>query len=332
MQICCDICGGPLVMLAGGKGAACKNCGMEHSVERVREMLNMGQPEDPPVQVAPPVPPEEKAVKKTAVRVTKKAKEVAPVQESTAAEDVIYDVEEFEAVETLLTESCAADFVWKKGFLGNKLVGYTGNAQRLVLPPEVDEIPAPHFFAGHDELVEVIFPHGLSAPYEAAFANCRNLKRVIIMDSVCAMNDTFAGCTSLEEVQIKDLGDFGADAAPLALGERTFADCVSLKSFSVAEEGKLELAEGCFENCSSLQVFRGTRQTGDYSDDFSIPRSCFKNCTSLKEVYIAEDVTSIEEDAFAGCVNLQRVVRYDGSPLQGVKIHPNAFAGAGWKP
>lgn len=332
MQICCDICGGPLVMLAGGKGAACKNCGMEHSVERVREMLNDQQPKAPALQTAPAVPAEEKPAKRTPVRVAKKPKEEVAAKEAAAPEDVVYDVEEFETVETLLTESCAADFVWKKGFLGNKLVGYTGNAQRLVLPAEVDEIPAPHFFAGHDELVEAVFPNGLSAPYEAAFANCRNLKKVTVMESICVMNDTFAGCISLEEVQITALGDFGADAAPLVLGERSFADCVALKSFSVAEEGRLELAEGCFENCGSLQVFRGTRQTGDYGGDYSIPKGCFKNCTSLKEVYIADDITSIEEEAFAGCVNLQRVVRYDGSPLQGVKIHPNAFAGAGWKP
>lgn len=43
MPIACDICGGPLVMVAGGKGAVCKNCGMEHSVERVREMLGAAQ-------------------------------------------------------------------------------------------------------------------------------------------------------------------------------------------------------------------------------------------------------------------------------------------------
>lgn len=331
MHICCDICGGPLVMLAGGKGAACKNCGMEHSVERVREMLNMEQPEVPAPQNAPVIVEEEKPAKKASVRVAKKRKE-EPVQQTAASVDIVYDVEEFESVESALTESCPSDFVWKKGFLGKTLVGYNGNAQRLVLPPEVDEIPAARFFAGHDELVEAVFPGGLSAPYEAAFANCKNLKKVTVMESICVMNDTFAGCTSLEEVQITALGDFGADGAPLVLGERTFADCVSLKSFSVAEEGKLELAEGCFENCGSLQVFRGTRQTGDYGGDYSIPKGCFKNCTSLREVYIAEDITTIEEEAFAGCVNLQRVVRYDGSPLQGVKIHPNAFAGAGWKP
>lgn len=39
MKIKCDLCGGELLMDAGGQTASCINCGMKHSVERVREML-----------------------------------------------------------------------------------------------------------------------------------------------------------------------------------------------------------------------------------------------------------------------------------------------------
>lgn len=35
----CDICGGQLAMDSGGKTATCKACGMEHSIERVREKV-----------------------------------------------------------------------------------------------------------------------------------------------------------------------------------------------------------------------------------------------------------------------------------------------------
>lgn len=38
-KIQCDVCGGPLAIDAGGRSATCKNCGTEHSIERVREML-----------------------------------------------------------------------------------------------------------------------------------------------------------------------------------------------------------------------------------------------------------------------------------------------------
>lgn len=49
MPILCDVCGGPLMIAAGGV-AVCKNCGMEHSIERVREKMSVGMPpaEDTP--------------------------------------------------------------------------------------------------------------------------------------------------------------------------------------------------------------------------------------------------------------------------------------------
>ena len=39
MKITCDVCGGELVIGAGGKTADCTVCGMAHSMERVREKL-----------------------------------------------------------------------------------------------------------------------------------------------------------------------------------------------------------------------------------------------------------------------------------------------------
>lgn len=43
----CDVCGGPLAIDAGGRSATCKNCGMEHSIERVREMLGTASAAQP---------------------------------------------------------------------------------------------------------------------------------------------------------------------------------------------------------------------------------------------------------------------------------------------
>lgn len=50
----CDVCGGPLTIDAGGRSATCKNCGMEHSIERVREMLGTAPAAQPdPAAVEP---------------------------------------------------------------------------------------------------------------------------------------------------------------------------------------------------------------------------------------------------------------------------------------
>lgn len=38
-KLCCDICGGALTMQSSGKTAVCDNCGMQYSVERMREKV-----------------------------------------------------------------------------------------------------------------------------------------------------------------------------------------------------------------------------------------------------------------------------------------------------
>lgn len=35
----CDICGGKLIMSAGGKMATCECCGLQHSLARLREKI-----------------------------------------------------------------------------------------------------------------------------------------------------------------------------------------------------------------------------------------------------------------------------------------------------
>ncbi len=39
MRICCDLCGGTLSMMAGGRRAVCQDCGIEYGIERLREIL-----------------------------------------------------------------------------------------------------------------------------------------------------------------------------------------------------------------------------------------------------------------------------------------------------
>ena len=44
MAISCELCGGKLIMRAGGV-ATCDTCGLEYSLERMRELLNMAAPQ-----------------------------------------------------------------------------------------------------------------------------------------------------------------------------------------------------------------------------------------------------------------------------------------------
>ena len=44
----CDLCGGPLTVQAGGQRAACENCGLVYSAERLRELLADDKETAPP--------------------------------------------------------------------------------------------------------------------------------------------------------------------------------------------------------------------------------------------------------------------------------------------
>ena len=41
MKLTCDLCGGTLLMKRGGQEAACTQCGISYSIDRLREKLAM---------------------------------------------------------------------------------------------------------------------------------------------------------------------------------------------------------------------------------------------------------------------------------------------------
>lgn len=325
MKIKCDICGGELVMLAGGKGGACKVCGMEHSVERIREMLGMSEPVTEKAEE-----PVKKAVKKELVKeVVTPAKVEEP--EIVEVDDVeIIEVDEVELVEeeeeyVELTETDESDFVIKKRFGSTELKGYNGNAQRVIFPDKPIEISDCSIFDGHDEIVELVFQGGFSNTgcEKGIFAGLKNLKRVICMGDMLAFDGEFKGCENLEEVII-------TNAQLIQLNGAVFADCVKLKNIELDENAEMEIGPKAFKNCKSLKAFVHPKKSVYFTGD-GIGRSAFEGCTSLRDVVLADDTTAIHKDAFKNCTSLESVTTHSGD-LSGIAIHPNAFDGSSFKP
>ncbi len=300
MKICCDICGGDLVVQAGGIGAVCKICGMEHSVERVREMLGVTQNE------------------KSETCAPKASEKPAASSDSTKKCENIK-----------LTESKESDFVLKKGLFGSKLVGYNGKAQKVVFPHKINEVMGEKLFSGHDEIIELVFTDGISTTEGREFADCKNLKKITVHGNMNTMSDTFSGCKKLEQVNItaKINGDI------VQIGENTFAGCKKLKEFTVSNDCEMEINTGAFKDCESLERFEHSGRTADFAGT-GIKPYAFKNCTSLCEVVLADDTVSIHKGAFKNCRNLKKVVLKNGTEIDGkrIAIHPEAFEDAAWQP
>lgn len=303
MNIRCDICGGELVMLAGGKGAACKSCGMEHSVERVREMLGM-VPESAP------------------------EKEIRVKAEPAVQPAEIEKAEKTCECEKKLTESNESDFVMKKGIFGSKFVGYKGDAERVVFPEKISEVSGEGYFSGHDEIVELVFTDGISATEGREFSNCKNLKKIVCYGSMLLAESTFEGCDNLEEVYVKP-GVTGI----LQIGEGAFAGCRKLKVFSVDENFEMEINSRAFKDCTSLEKFVFPLYIEAFAGT-GIKPSAFEGCENLREIVIPKETESIHKHAFANCVNLKRITYHDGSDFDGagVAIHPKAFENSLWQP
>lgn len=88
MRITCDLCGGRLMIDAGGRTASCEVCGMPHALARVREKI-AGAASPVPRPSAPPVPP--------AAKEEGPAVKLPPIKDWLAAEpeelDVLADIE-----------------------------------------------------------------------------------------------------------------------------------------------------------------------------------------------------------------------------------------------
>ncbi len=86
------------------------------------------------------------------------------------------------------------------------------------------------------------------------------------------------------------------------IGNNAFASCGKLKTVIFAEGGtaKLEISDGAFKNCESLQDITFPSRL------LSIGASAFEECEGFTAIVLPEGVTSIGEYAFRNCLNVTR--------------------------
>ncbi len=154
---------------------------------------------------------------------------------------------------------------------------------------------------------------------EKTFANCWNLSQltitknlsfdtssnnsfsytglvsVTIPDGLSIPSSTFYTCSQLEEVT------FGDD---LIISPNAFSNCEKLSKVNFGKNNVV--GEYAFDNCVTL----GTT-TDDYKFDLdgviSISSGAFRDCTSITSLIIPASMTSLEYDAFEGCVGIKEL-------------------------
>lgn len=141
--------------------------------------------------------------------------------------------------------------------------------------------------ASDADIVEANIPQGIVSIKALAFKKCKNLRSVVIPESVNYIGKSaFQGCISLSSVCMQ--------AAVSELRDTTFKDCTSLTEI-VIPEGVSYIGKSCFRGCRLLYAV-SLPSTLEIIDT-----AAFQDCESLETLDLPSGLETIKFNAFKGC-------------------------------
>ncbi len=165
------------------------------------------------------------------------------------------------------------------------------NLQYVVLPSNTTIIDSNSFYACIN-LSNINIPSSVAEIGEHAFQECQNIKSITIPSSTEVIRiNAFAYCSSLKTVSI--------GSGLTWLESCAFLECSSLTSITLPFSLSYFGTE-VFGRCTSLERADLSKCVNiDY-----VPINTFGNCSSLNTVILPNNITSIDELAFFGNLNL----------------------------
>ena len=172
----------------------------------------------------------------------------------------------------ITAEAADSDFVIKTDKDGDKyLAEYKGKGGDITIPKEATYIGEKVFY-GNDKITSVTIPKTCyDAVSHYAFAECANLKKVVIEGDIAILTGAFEYCINLESVTVN---------------------------------GSIRIIEGgAFRDCEKLK----TVKISGNKYDFLIGAYAFYNCYSLTSINIPSKCTEIYGRAFLNCFSLTKL-------------------------
>ncbi len=179
-------------------------------------------------------------------------------------------------------------------------------------------------FNGCTSLEEVTIWPGWNKPISEEFANCDNLKRLIIAEGetpmvmkLAAFGNSAEARTALASIEYIYMGR-NVDASAYTNAEQPFHNMSGLKTLVIGGE-TTTIQSTTFQGCTALDNV--TFEEGNKVS--SIGTSAFASCTSLQSIDLPATVTVIEQSVFNGCRNLKSVTMGDGVTSIGITAFYN---------
>lgn len=229
--------------------------------------------------------------------------------ESESSDTAASAEEETEAPVQEAAEAAASDFEYSlDSSLGGIVISkYTGDAERIIVPAEIDGSPVVKITALGKDLVSVELSEGVKIIDEFAFRGCYSLESITLPESVESIGfAAFKNCTSLKSFTMPD--------SVTEIGTNILSGCTALESVTLSEDLE-NLSESTFSGCEALKsvILPPALKT--------IGNEAFKGCISLTETVMPAGLESIGNEAFADCTSLTEMVIPDGLE----SIGDNAF-------
>ncbi|MGN0359992.1 MAG: leucine-rich repeat protein [Hominisplanchenecus sp.] len=198
--------------------------------------------------------------------------------------------------------------------VGSSAFAYCGKLQKVILPDSVVSI-GENAFADCDKLTSVDLPEHLAVLGSHAFYHCSSLTGIRLPGSLGAVPDyAFALCENLKSTEMEEgirslgyssfyaCGQLEETALPDSLetiGEWAFARCTKMQRAD-GGNGLTVIGSYAFFGCERLSAFR-------VPESLSVISAYSLAGTALCEAVIPDTVEAVEERAFWGCGELEKV-------------------------